>query len=193
MEIKEVTTGSKLESFFTILNQLIVKGKIKRGKDFRLMEECNGKVLSLHMESIYASYAKTVGVEAVSLMDIRHMLQNSQFFIKYAKVVQFRWKETLRDAVTINHTVNISAPLFCYATLKEKYNINLERYTVEEVENALLAKGISFENLDDMKLQEKYVSKTVGYINNQKHTWNSRGECFMKNGTPNKRYNLTFE
>lgn len=191
--MKDVITGNKLDSFFAILNQLIAKGEIKRGKDFRLMEGCNGKVLSLHMESIYTSYAEAVGVEAARLMDIRHMLQNSQFFIKYAKVVQFRWKETLRDTVNINHAVNISAPLFCYDKLKEKYNINLERYTVEEFENALLAKGIFFENLDEMKLKGRYVSETVGYINNQKHIWNSEGKCFMKDGTPNKRYNLIFE
>lgn len=93
MEMKDAITGNKLDFFFAILNQLIAKREIKRGKDFRLMEGCNGKVLSLHMESIYASYAKAVGVEAPLLMDIRHMLQNSQFLLMNLK----SWISILND------------------------------------------------------------------------------------------------
>lgn len=186
-------TKSKLDTFFSTVNQLIGKGELKRGKSFKIVEESNGKVLYIDTEAVYAAYAGVLGLKAVRLMDIRHLLQNAPFFVKYAKVVNFRWEEKLSDTACINYTKNISAPMLCYDTLKEKYNIDFERYSLEEFEAAILAKGIPVENIDEIKLKGKFVSMAIGYINNQKYTWNTEGKCFMKSGTPNQRYNLIFE
>lgn len=189
----EPKTTNKLESFFTTLNQLIAQGEIKRGKDFKLVEETNGKVLYLHMESIYAMYCKAVGLGATRLDDLRCLLHHAPFFVKYAKSVQFKWKDPINDIVDKQIIKNISAPMLCYDTLKGKYNIDLERYSIEEFEAAILAKGISVEKIDEIKQEGKFVSMAIGYVNNQKCTWNTVGKCFMKSGTPNQRYNLIFE
>lgn len=187
------STKSKLDTFFSTVNQLIGKGELKRGKSFKIVEESNGKVLYIDTEAVYAAYAGVLGLKAVRLMDIRHLLQNAPFFVKYAKVVNFRWEEKLSDTACINYTKNISAPMLCYDTLKEKYNIDFERYSLEEFEAAILAKGIPVENIDQIEKDGIFVNQAFGYINGHKARWDSVGRCFTKAGIPFPYFNLKFE
>lgn len=191
----EGTTTNKLELFFTTLNQLIVKGKIKRGKDFKIVEFPDGKALYLHLESIYAIYSNAVGMEAASLIDIRNMLQSSSFFMKYTKKVKFEWKEILKDTAVVNHSVNISAPTFRYDVLKEKYNIDFERYRVEDFETALLQHKI---DIEEIRLDGGAVKFAKGTICiDEKRTkelqWHVSGKCYSKYLNRVPEYDLKFE
>lgn len=185
-------TTNKMETFFLAVANLITSGAIKRGKDYKLVEESNGKVLYLHVESIYSHYNALLGSNSLSITHLRGYLERSPAFIKY-KPTQFQWNEPINDSVCRKHKVNVCAVMLCYDTLKEKYNIDLERYSIEEFEAAILAKGIPIENIDEIKLKGRFVSMAIGYVNNQKCTWNTVGKCFLKSGAPNQQYNLIFE
>ena len=187
-----VPTTNKIETFFIALAKLIASGTIKRGKDFKLKEEANGKVLFLHVESIYSHYTALLKEDSLSINDLRTHLETSQAFIKY-RSTRFQWNEPINEVVNKKHSVDICAASLCYDTLCSKYNINLERYSIGELETAIQAKGISVKEIDEIKLKGQFVSMAIGYVNNQKCTWNSEGKCFMKDGTPNQRYNLLFE
>lgn len=182
---------SKLDIFFATLDQLITSGFVKRGKDFRLVEEPNGKVLYLHMESIHPKYQFSMGnAEFLPLIDLRAFMERSSAFVKY-KSIFFQWNEPINDSVYTKHSVNVCAVMLCYETLKKKYNIDFEKYNVEEFEAALRYRKVE---IDEIILKPgRYVYKSIGYINGQKHIWKSDGKCFSKNGTPNQRYNLKFE
>lgn len=185
-------TKNKMEIFFLAIAQLIASGKIKRGKDYKLVEESNGKVLYLHIESIYSHYNALLKSDSLSISSLRSYLESSPAFVKY-KSIQFRWQEPINDTVNRKHSVNVCAVMLCYDTLKGKYNIDFERYSIEEFEAAIIAKGIPVEDIDEIKQKGKFVSQAIGYINNQKCTWNAEGKCFMKSGTPYQLYNLKFD
>lgn len=186
------STNNKLETFFLTVAHLIASGALKRGKDYKLVEESNGKSLYLHIESIYAAYQTEANGAHYSVMDLKKHLSDSPFFVKFLPT-KFTWNEPINDTVCRKHIANVCAVMLCYDTLKAKYNIDIERYSIEDFESAILAKGFSVENIDEIKLKGKFVSMVIGYVNNQKHTWNSDGKCFIKNGTPYPFYNLKFE
>lgn len=191
ISIMEPTTN-KMETFFLAMAQLITSGTIKRGKDFKLKEEANGKVLYLHIESIYSHYNALLGINSLSIIYLRTYLESSPAFVKY-KSTRFKWNDPINELVSRKYTRTICAVMLCYDTLKEKYNINFEKHSIAEFEAAIIAKGVPVENIDEIKQKGKFVSMALGYVNNQKCTWDAEGKCFMKNGTPYQLYNLNFD
>lgn len=182
-------TKSKLEIFYITLEQLIASVAIKRGKDFRLVEKANKKVLYLHIESIYHHYRAAVKEqECLSIAFLRTYLENSHAFIKY-KPIQFEWNERMNETVSRKHVANACSVMLCYDIIRSKYGIDFEKYRLEEFETALLKKKVE---IDEIIQRGKFVNKAIGFILGQKHIWKADGSCYTKNGNPNPKYNLKF-
>lgn len=186
METKQTRIGG----FFATISTLIMQGKLKRGKDYKISEWSNGKVLFLHLESIYPLYKDADPKSTLLLSDLNKGLSCSSAFVKYAKTVEFKWSEILVNEVPVNYKKTICCMALCYDTLKEIYRIDFERYNIEEFETALLKRKVE---IDELSLKGKFVSKAIGFIQGQKHIWNADGSCFTKSGNPNPKYNLKFE
>jgi len=182
-------TPDKFETFFLALEHLKLTGVIKSGKDFILKPEANGKVLYLHLESVYPLYNSLISNDVLSLSSLKSYLECSKSFVKYMPIV-FKWEEPMGGIALRKHSIEACAVMLCYDILKSKYNIDFEKHTLSQFEKALLDRNVT---IDEVKFKGKYVTSAIGYILGQKHTWKADGSCYTKNGTPNPKYNLIFD
>lgn len=183
---------NRLEMFFSAINELFAAGSLLRGKDFNLVEYSTHKELQLHMESIYPKYQQHVDSESLlSFQDLRSLLDCSSSFMVY-KTASFEWKEEINDKVNKTYSVSVCAPILNYSVAQDRYNIDLERYTIREFETALLAKGIPSGKIEEMLKVGSFVYTVFGYVGRRRCKWNGDGKCFQKNGTPYPQYNLKF-